>query len=176
MDLSSAQYCRQLAVTFRGFATIVSAIPSLVFLLPRNKEDQVLELNVWMLHPRALTDSWTACSNSGWYSHLYNEIVYRHSFDTTNYVKEKPSSWQSEESWLLMEFISDRWRIRGESAALKSVTRSRFESRSIRCTAMFDRCLNNKDERLWVCMYVCMYVYIHIICCRLSYPETCRTR
>jgi len=55
MDLSSVQYCCQLAVTFRGFATIVSAVPSLVFLLSCNKEHQVVELSVYMMHCRVLS-------------------------------------------------------------------------------------------------------------------------
>jgi hypothetical protein len=74
-DLSSVQFCCQLAVTFRGFATIVSALPSLVFLLACNKEHQVAGLNVYMLHHRVLTDSWIACSNLGWYWHCCGQVI-----------------------------------------------------------------------------------------------------
>jgi hypothetical protein len=96
MDLSSVQYCCQLAVTFRGFAAIVSAVPSLVFLLSCYMEHQVGELNVYMLQHRALTDSWTACSNVGWYWHRCGQIHSRQS-DAKNYVEQKTNDWESEE-------------------------------------------------------------------------------
>ena len=75
MDLSSVQYCCQLVATFRGFATVVSGVPSLVFLLSCNKEHQVAELNVYILHRLVLTDSWTACSNLDWYLHRCGQVI-----------------------------------------------------------------------------------------------------
>jgi hypothetical protein len=97
MDLSSVQYCCQLAVTFRGFATIVSAVPSLVFLLSCYKEHQIGELNVCMLAAPCVNWQLNCMLECGLVWHRCGQVVSRYSFDATNYVEQKASGWESEE-------------------------------------------------------------------------------